>query len=669
MSEMTNSGELLLPVCIPESHIRDLISAIDLYRVMRKGGQEYVAFNAVLQAIDIIDTPELAPCLDVPGNNAGTCFRMDATTEIFEFYPNNPFDTTDDEKTVLGMSWVRFGDIIQDNAPEWLQNALENAADRVGYFENDCFIAYDVSANPFDILITNSLENFFNAFRDKNINPFPTVTLRFSGVGQLEIEFAQVPFGGAVLVVWDFNPELNDILDVIQNKPNSLTNFQIIEVNRDLIGLPPELVTTNVWEQQFDDDIEHVVRCYFTPSGQLEPPFFLPFGGIREVEFCGVTAIGSETGNTYNQFNYRDRQVIRQGVIGAMTSQEICDGFICAIEKVSARILSGQETNLKNAIEVAVNGTVSQQDSTQSVIELPDNVTNQEIAHGRAVSVATGFRDLVTEIITWNASATNIGAIIDRVARFYQMVFSGDINGALATAFEADLAAAIADATDIVNPVVNIQQLANLIYCNGNNKATLYRYALEVEESGGTDATDIATLYRVIIDSLELAQLEAWYNDANVEPSINFVDAPCYRFPVMKVTVTAPELAINRAYSLLPPHSAPHSGSFARRYRLEISGEIMLSDGRVFNGVTLTDNSTSSNVLTDITIQSGYARIELPNDYKIINNKIVAEVDLRNQFINIAQSHKVVFAVVNNSWTALADTGQIRVSLYDLGRT
>lgn len=672
MSEPTQpNGELLLPVCIPRNEIRDLISAIDLYRVMRKGGQEYVAFNAVLQAVDRIDAPETAPCLDVSDSaNSGSCFRMDTTTEIFQFYPNNPFDRTDDERTVSGMSWVRFGDIVQTNAPEWLQNALDNVADRVGYFENDCFIDYNVTGNPFAD-ITNRVEDFFNAFRDKNLNPFPTVTFRFSGTGQLEIEFAQVPFGGAVLVTWDFNPELNDILDIVQGKPTTLTNFQLIEVNRDLIGLPPELVTTTIFEREFDDDIEHVVRCYFTPSGQLEPPFFLPFGGIREVEFCGVSAIGSETGNTYNQFNYRGAPAIRKGVLPVSTVDDFYDALVRWNDERAVRWLAGQSRNVRDGLQleprdegfdIELRGIVERGRGVEI-----EGVTNQEVLFGQALSVGRGFRELVAELVTWESNGVTKETIVQRLAQLYKFGFGIDLTATPVVQFGNDLQTLIDAATLNTTPVVDPVAIANFVYCNGNNKQSLYRYALDVEENGAVSPLDIANFYRLLIDNLEESQLNDWYEDPESVPDTGFTNAPCYRFPSIQVTVDHTQLVSAVYYDFSPPYSVTLPSGGSRKYRMEAKGKIILSDGKMFNGHELlnADGTFNRVIRVDLDIGNEF-RIDNTSEYQSIGDKLIFVRSFGNG--GTLSSHRLRIVEDTNGRFDNPQSGSVTYTLFDLGQ-
>ncbi|MEL6403506.1 MAG: hypothetical protein AAFR81_04015 [Chloroflexota bacterium] len=596
MTREIPTGQVAVTACFDSfSQAQTIVSALDLFRLTNADDYELGTLRRWIEALYAVTDGTPVPCLDVPSNN-GTCYRMDTTTEIFDFYPNNPFDRSDDEKTISGMSWVRFGDIAEDT-PDWLLNALEFVgAERVGYFENDCFIAYDVSANPFESA-TNSLENFFNGFRDKNLNPFPTVTFRFEGTGQLEIEFAQVPFGGAVLVVWDFNPELNDILDVIQNKPNSLTNFQLIEVNRDLIGLPPELVTTTIWEQDFDDDIEHVVRCYFTPSGQLEPPFFLPFGGIREVEFCGVSVIGSETGNTYNQYNYKDSGSVRKGVLPVSTVDDFYDALIRYEDQRALRWLSGRAENLRGGIDIDLKDSGTLDGGKDFDIELagltsglPSQVldaSNEEVLYGQALEVGNGFRELVAELVTWESNGVTMDTIVQRIAQFYKFGFGIDLNSTFATDFRDNLSTLIASATVNTTPVVDPVAIANLVYCNGNNKQSLYRYALDVEENGAVDPVAVANFYRLLIDNIDDEQLQEWYESGSSLPNTGYVNAPCYTPPKFDFIWTSAEITVgrDRNFDVQPSYSGE------RVFRLEISGEIVNGDGQIFNGVYMQNSS------------------------------------------------------------------------------
>lgn len=577
------AGNFLLPVCIEsDSDIVDLVSALDLYRVMRKKKLNYPAFDAVLNALDYADNPQDSPCLDIEGGTGGACFRMDTTTEIFQFYPNNPFDSTDESKTPIGLSWARLDDIIADNAPEWLKSALDTFGDRVGYFPNDVFLEYDLSLNPF-----TSAQNFYNSIVNFDLFPFPIVKLEFEGIGQVEIEFPQVPLGGSVIVAWDYEPELNDIMDIINGNPNNLDNFQVLELQRDIIGIPPEFTPTVIFEVDFTEEASHTIQCFFTPSIQPDQaPFLFPFAGIREVEICGnIQVVGQETGTLYDGYNYK-LESHREGVIGIMAEQDLYDALVRWENQRAKRWLLGFDpSNFENGVDITADdgkltsGTGIKINNTGGSLggKPVVDATQDEIVFGGAMGVGRGFRDLVGEIIlrrqTQSRAAENVSSILRGFYQFKPIVDTVDL-------FANLLGSPFADATDQVTPAVIPQSVANIVYCNGASKASLYRYALEIEDTGGTDVAHIADWYRLLIDSLEDEQIDQWYQEGSTIPDARYVTSDChYRDPV---TVTREATGANGTVDL---QVSGYQTIGNRIIRITASGKYTASSGEQLDAV------------------------------------------------------------------------------------
>ena len=366
-----------------------------------------------------------------------------------------------------------------------------------------------------------------------------------------------------------------------------------------------------------------------------------------------------------------------EGGIIVTTPQElekaVCDGVVCAIERISARIVSGQEDNLKGAIEVATSGAISLRDalSQGGSVDI-EGVTNEEVLYGQASSVGTGFRDLVNEVIGWEADGVSIGSIVSRMIQFYLPIASVIADDAIRQAFETDLQTEITAATANVTPVPSVPAIANLVYCNGNNKKSLYRYALDVEESGGTDALEIANLYRLIIDNLDDTQLDDWYEDPSAIPDVGFTNAPCYKFPSTGMVVTSQDLFNENRHFWETQYAMP-AGVNGRRVRVEVEGGILLTDGRIFNGFQLTGNNAVTNIDTDLQWKFSINIINNPGDYTVIGNKIVAELILDPNG-GIIENGSIIFATNNGGFRSDIDlsnndpsTSRLVCRLVDLG--
>ncbi|MEO1163388.1 MAG: hypothetical protein AAFV98_06370, partial [Chloroflexota bacterium] len=182
------------------------------------------------------------------------------------------------------------------------------------------------------------------------------------------------------------------------------------------------------------------------------------------------------------------------------------------------------------------------------------------------------------------------------------------------------------NATPVVDPVA----IANLVYCNGNNKQSLYRYALDVEENGAVDPVAVANFYRLLIDNLEDSQLTDWYEDPASEPSFGFTQAPCYRFPAQKMTVNGAELQTTKDHYF---DVAWEISTVSRKVELRFSGEIQLSGANgTYNGVFVTA-SNGSEVFARfdaIMVNGGNTTFRqfVASDVKIVEGALVVTKDL-----------------------------------------
>ncbi|MEL7433026.1 MAG: hypothetical protein AAFN11_03685, partial [Chloroflexota bacterium] len=95
MTRVIPEGQVAVTACFDSfSQAQTIISALDLFRLTNADDYELGTLRRWTEAVYAVTDGTPVPCLDVPSNN-GTCFRMDTTTELFQFYPNNPFDSTD----------------------------------------------------------------------------------------------------------------------------------------------------------------------------------------------------------------------------------------------------------------------------------------------------------------------------------------------------------------------------------------------------------------------------------------------------------------------------------------------------------------------------------------------------------------------------------------------
>jgi hypothetical protein len=565
MSIFIPQGSYTLPICLDDPDaMREIVNAMDLWRRMHNQGVQSPTMTAVLNAVDTLLAGDDSPCVDCDCDDStiGACFRMDTSTEIFDFYPNDPFDTSDTAETSIGGRWRRFADILElENQPDWIQTAVNVLGENVGYFPNDCFVSYTDGLGN----IIPTVQDFWDFINNlQNVVPFPTVTIKLEGTGQAEIEFPILPFGGRCIIFKDFEPELNDILDVVNGNFDDISLFTtVIELERDLLSSTPEFIPTTIAELEFEEDGSHTIRCVFIPT--VEPdqaPFLFPFGGIRELEFCGnLQVIGSQTGNTYNKSTYRNLEAMRRNVIMS-TVQDICEGMICAMEKVAQRILLANESdNIRNSIEI-------DKDTGQTVIKTSSGLTrgdftatNQEAHYGGVHNQAKNIGKFLSDIKT---QATN--GFGNDVITSLQSIFLSVSETAGVSSFVSSYV------TSAENIVIDAQELAVLMYCKGIN-AAMVEYA--AEHHTGDEITLLLDAFNLIPQNT----LDLWYEEGTAVPRDGYQLAACHFIPTQEFVF---DIARFQGSGVLNGAPEPQAGN--RIKRVEITGQILSENGRVFDG-------------------------------------------------------------------------------------
>lgn len=546
----------------------------------------------------------------------GECFRLETMSEAFEFYPNNPFDESDRRFTPTQARWRRLSVIIgEDELPQWLQTTLDFLGDLGGYFPNDCFISYaDVA--PFQ---ESTFENFFDFLSNFTLQPFPYVFWEMQGIGQFEIEFCQVPLGGAALMSWDITLGIEQIFEIVSGQAGDEgDNWKILELNRDVIGIPPELVPTIVQEIDFTETGEHSVSVLFFPRFDDQLPFIFPFGGIREIEICGLVVTGQETGQSITSYNHRLEQHIRTGAIGIMSVDDICNGVICAFEELSRRmLLASSSENIEGNIEI---------DKETGLIDFksiliggsPVVGTNQELHFGGVYNQAVQFKKLFDDMNANIDSAYAVGTVISLAKLF--------ANPTDISAWEALVTSYFTNDPEIV---IDANALALQMFCLGYQNGVL-AYALA---NHGSVEDDVNTIIDFVSD-IPSSTWNNWYDVGAKLPRDGYQTASCYRLPDQETEFTAAMMVSgDPALLYLEINQAPN-----RIKRVVTSGKITGLDGREFDGFYYkhTDGTISYSTATMFRGDSGtLAPASIPPynpaseysvEYIITSNSYVASI-------------------------------------------
>lgn len=461
------------------------------------------------------------------GDDGIQCFDVPTTNVAFEFYPNDPYtDTNNDNGTTIlsGLRWVYYGAVGIADLPfagEQIEAVLSNIT---GYFPSDAFLFPDVTdswLNPIDRLgdLVEALTNFF----------FPYVKFTCDGAVEVEIDLVKVPFGCAAIIIPDldlsFDTVKETIIEFIDNDGDVPNFWRIVELNRDLVSVPPELDVIEKQEITFDSEGEHTIHIIFVPRLNDEIPFLNPFGGIRKIEVCGGNLVNPETGEPITPIDYGDPINIKDGVITVSTVTDICNGVICAMEKAASRFLSGQAGNVVGGVTIGTDGDI--------VIDSGGGVGGIGASHnGGSSAVISGLYEMFDQFETWKdavVSATMTASQFKLYAKA-KYKFSGDIDTAIDNL--------LAEFTTTSIWYTAFSNGTEYLYCSGATKQNIVAWILDNTPVADTD-NQIE-----IINALDSEQIDDWYNSGTDIPLTDYLGFECYiREPIVAVRDAASYLA------------------------------------------------------------------------------------------------------------------------------
>jgi len=647
MSEpINNNGELLLPVCIPESEITEILSALDLYRVLRKGGESSIAFDSVVSALEFIDNPQNSPCLPDSGSNV--CWAVDTTNSAIRFYPNDPFIDIDlQDRPTIGQ-WERWEDSLA-RPPEWIQNLLDIADSasffdkNIGYFPNDCLVvAPDESAND--------VTQFFSTLNALKQLDFPYVEIEVSGTGELELHLLKVPFGGSAIVVWDTEFNVWDYLwDLINGGSSPIGNIIQTELEREILTLPPEANEENVIEIDFTEDMDHIVRVYFVPRFDYTALDFLGNGGgIREVSACDGLTLMSPTGESINKQNFKIGEFTRKGFIMS-TTEDICAGVICAMETVAQRILlASSSDNVENDVIIGASGNGSGFKTTfdkTGTLSLPEySTTADEQKNGGAYNQASMFARLfltVDEQITGGFTDVLIEKALSYTLAGIEVFSFGFLDYRTAD-----------------SPIViDIDKLAESIYCKGSFSDGLMDYSFDTNNHDADDLSFILDMASDIPDAI----LKDWYAIGKTSPLTLYTGYACYREPVQSYVYD-----LNNPVSLTP-ESWYGTSATNRKYRveLEVIEQFVDDTGRKFDGIYIEQTNGALDTWTRLRLKAGNGNLAMGTIPSYLGGTGTYILNYQSGGTPIDGSY--FYALGTDRPWGTAVSGHIEIRIYDLG--
>ena len=259
-------GDFLLPVCINRDDLHRMLSVLWEGRFLLPDDPPNSEVSddvhtlrhmrGVLEALAYINRPCEVPCFECDSCDDG-CIEFLPNAAIIEYFPNDPFRTP----SLIPPGYTR---------PPWYTDAT-----------------FPIGG----ILPTDAMVDTLSVFAPAlPLSGFPYARIHFSGVGEIEIELVQVPFGGIVVIDIDDDPTQLTIVDCSSDIIDLVSISGILAA----LGFDVEdanLVGTKVIELEVTTPGEHFIDVNFIPSFGGET--LLGFGGgIRRVSLCGLSVPG-----------------------------------------------------------------------------------------------------------------------------------------------------------------------------------------------------------------------------------------------------------------------------------------------------------------------------------------------------------------------------------------
>jgi hypothetical protein len=253
-------GDICVQVTIPAhpDYIKLFLRAIRMLEVNRM-----YARDADLSAKVVVEqwrNRTITPLIEALANETSNCQDLDGEclsyppfASFVSYFPQNPFTEPD---------------LIPDGfeQPPFFVNGKDNAHDLPNYQRGDVLLDFgSINIEP-----------------SWDLDKTPRIELCLTGSGVVELHFLNIVQGGIAIVSVDNPVDLGDILAGI-----IAGGIDSIDLNQDIISLPPETVEEIVIEKEIATEGDHTVYIYFVPTvnDSLIPLSF--GGGLREISLCG----------------------------------------------------------------------------------------------------------------------------------------------------------------------------------------------------------------------------------------------------------------------------------------------------------------------------------------------------------------------------------------------
>lgn len=253
-------GDTCVQVYIPNhpDYIKLFLRAVRMLEVQRMYARDETMTGAKIVAEQWRDRT-ITPLIEALANSTGSCgvdgecLAYPPFASFISYSPQNPY--TDPDLIPEGFE-----------QPPFFVNGKDPAHDLPNYNKGDVILDFgSINIEP-----------------SWDLEKTPRIELCLEGSGVVEIHFLNIVQGGAAIVSLDNPVDLGDIIAGIIGD-----GIDSIDLNQDIVSLPPETAEEIIIEIEIPTEGEHVVYIYFLPTvnDSLIPLAF--GGGLREVSLCG----------------------------------------------------------------------------------------------------------------------------------------------------------------------------------------------------------------------------------------------------------------------------------------------------------------------------------------------------------------------------------------------
>lgn len=384
------------------------------------------------------------------------------------------------------------------------------------------------------------------------------------------------------LVSVDNPVDLGDIIAGIIGE-----GIESIDLNQDIISLPPETATEIIIEVEIATEGEHTLYIYFLPTvdDSLIPLNF--GGGLREISLCGnirpcgtpapeppppldgVTELKPEfqfTADCGLEYQLRDQEdnIVQnwQVVPGWVENAALCFGAGMATkEDIKQALIEWTEDTASRYLGLTLDEDGNPvippgEGEGGAVVDDPLTPQNEasEARAGGCISVVAGYNQIWADMLEWHEDSLLQDVVSYRLQAKYLMVDDASTDNFVALYYSAF-------ATGHINAYTT--DLTENLFCGGANfKKTVAAYIIE------SVTLELQENALELNDALSDEQIAAWFSEGAAVPTTDYIEYHC-------VPVGVEEFTLSYTASAFPQFPTTKIHKPGHRLLIETTGGII----------------------------------------------------------------------------------------------